>query len=105
MRNLKIIEQSDSTEEKKNPETKKLERLTQKEAQLEKACTTLKAEFIGLEHEIDKITQAIKTWFLLPEAMKRPTVIGLWGTTGVGKTSLVNRYVELLGLGLSLIHI
>lgn len=64
---------------------------------LETARQTLHAEFIGVDDTIDAIIRDISPWFLFPDLLSRPTVINLWGMTGVGKTSLVNRLVELIG--------
>lgn len=38
----------------------------------------------------------INSWFLFPEMQDRPVIINLWGLTGIGKTSLIKRLVELL---------
>jgi hypothetical protein len=40
----------------------------------------------------------MRPWYLLPETVQRPIVISVWGRTGVGKTSVVIRLVELLKL-------
>jgi len=66
---------------------------------LEAAGRTLKNEFVGLDGQIDIIINAMRPWYLLPETLQRPIVIGLWGRTGVGKTSLILRLVEILELG------
>ena len=58
----------------------------------------LKKEFIGLDNIIDKIIQLVTPWYITPEIIKRPVVISLWGMTGTGKSSVVKRLVELLGL-------
>ena len=75
------------------PETRE-ERITK----LEQAEATLKAEFIGLDSIIDKICKAITPWYITPEVINRPTIISLWGMTGTGKTSVVRRLTNLLGL-------
>ena len=66
--------------------------------ELEDAGRLLKAEFIGLDSQIDTIINAMRPWYVLPETLQRPVVIGLWGRTGVGKTSLIQRLVEILKL-------
>jgi hypothetical protein len=71
--------------------------LKEKEARLLDAAQKLKQEYSGLDAQIEQIIEAIKPWYLLPQGMHRPTVIGLWGMTGVGKTTLVVRLTELLG--------
>lgn len=75
------------------PKTKleKIKRI--KEAEL-----TLKKEFIGLDNIIEKIIQLITPWYITPEIIKRPVIVSLWGMTGTGKSSVVKRLVDLLGL-------
>ncbi len=65
---------------------------------LEDAVKTLKSEFVGLDEIIDKIKLSITPWYITPEIITRPTVISLWGMTGTGKTSVVKRLTDLLGL-------
>lgn len=63
---------------------------------LEKARKVLKQEFIGIDKIIDEIIDNVSSWYFLPDIQEKPVVVNLWGLTGVGKTSLVNRLVELL---------
>lgn len=58
----------------------------------------LRSEYIGLDAVIDQVIDAITPWYLMPEWHNRPLVVNLWGMTGTGKTSLVNRLSELLRL-------
>ena len=44
-----------------------------------------------------------RAWFVFPEYQVKPTVINLWGMTGVGKTSLVKRFCELIDFSKRLI--
>ncbi|MPM04776.1 ATP-dependent zinc metalloprotease FtsH [bioreactor metagenome] len=67
-----------------------------KQAVLENARKILKQEFIGINEIIDEIIDNVSSWFFLPDLQEKPVVVNLWGLTGVGKTSLVNRLVELL---------
>lgn len=69
----------------------------EKEIVLDIARKTLKKEFIGINHIIDEIIDNVSSWFLLPDIQEKPVIINLWGLTGVGKTSLVNRLAELIG--------
>jgi len=71
--------------------------LEQKQATLAQARETLKAEFAGLDLVIDSIFNSIGPWYMCPDMQEQPLVINLWGMTGVGKSSLVNRMVELIG--------
>lgn len=70
--------------------------LMEKHALLQKTRNQLKAEFIGIDHIIGRIIDVVTPWFLFPGIQEKPLIINLWGLTGVGKTSLVNRFVELI---------
>lgn len=67
-----------------------------KKSTLENARVILKAEFVGLDRVIDDLIESFSYWYYFPELQKKPVVINLWGLTGVGKTSLVNRLIQLL---------
>ena len=67
-----------------------------KQLVLDNARTVLKQEFIGIDKIIDEIIDNVSSWYFLPDLQEKPVVVNLWGLTGVGKTSLVNRLVELL---------
>ena len=70
--------------------------LLQKEKEINDCRKILKQEFIGIDNIIDQVLDNIKPWYMFPELIERPVVINLWGMTGCGKTSLVNRICELL---------
>lgn len=70
-----------------------------KQEVLERVCATLKSEFIGLDRVIDEVIDSISSWYFFPDLQEKPLVVNLWGLTGVGKSSLVNRLSELLGFG------
>lgn len=70
-----------------------------KQGILDNAKEVLKLEFIGIENIIDEIIDNVSSWFFLPDLQEKPVVVNLWGLTGVGKTSLVNRLVELIDFG------
>ncbi len=78
---------------KENNQSKHIQ---QKYNVLENARQTLKKEFIGIDGIIDEIIENVSAWYLMPQLLERPVVINLWGLTGVGKTSVVNRLAELL---------
>ena len=65
---------------------------------LQEARDILKKEFVGLDEIINKICESITPWYITPEIIIRPTIISLWGMTGTGKTSVVRRLMDLLGL-------
>jgi cell division protease FtsH len=67
------------------------EEILKKRDILESAKKKLKKEFVGLDEIIDEIVDNIESWYLLPEGQTRPTIVNLWGLTGVGKTSLIQR--------------
>ena len=73
-----------------------IENIKEREQRLINAQNQLKAEFIGIDSVIDSIISNIRVWYLFPEMVSKPLVINLWGLTGCGKTSLVNRLCELL---------
>jgi len=58
----------------------------------------LKKEFVGIDYVIAELMQLIKPFYILPESLTKPIIINLVSLTGCGKTSLINRLVELLDL-------
>jgi cell division protease FtsH len=78
----------------KNLEVK--ETFLEKQAILDNARKVLKQEFIGIDNIIDEIIENLSSWYFLPDLQEKPVIINLWGLTGVGKTSLINRLVELI---------
>ena len=63
---------------------------------LQTVAKQLKLEFVGLEKIIDQVIEGVMAWACVPGVQERPTIISLWGLTGVGKSSLVRRLVELM---------
>lgn len=63
---------------------------------LQKAKIQLKKEFVGLDNVIDEILNIVEPWFLFPQGQIRPAIINLFGMTGTGKTSLVQRLSQLI---------
>ena len=72
--------------------------LKEKDEKLKEARHILKTEFFGIDSVIDGIVDSFRTWYLFPDAISKPIVVNLWGMTGCGKTSLVNRLCDLLEL-------
>lgn len=66
-----------------------------KNQRLSEIAEQLKNEFIGIDSIIDQLIYAVKPWYLAAELQESPLVINLWGMTGVGKTSLIERFLEL----------
>ena len=73
--------------------------LMNKKNVLESTKEVLKKEFVGIDSIIDDVIHSIESWYIYPQGQMRPTVINLWGMTGVGKTSLIQRMSELLDIG------
>jgi hypothetical protein len=71
---------------------------TQRIGQLQHLHARLSAHHFGLDREIHRLLQAVAPWHLFPGSQARPRVIGLWGMTGTGKSSLVRNLVRELGL-------
>ena len=72
--------------------------LLSKHNKLNNIKNILKKEFIGLNDIIDEICNLVEPWYLFPSGQIRPTVVNLHGMTGVGKTSLIIRLLELLDI-------
>ncbi|MCH6201041.1 hypothetical protein MMU07_15750 [Aquiflexum sp. LQ15W] len=72
-----------------------MEQLTGISFRLESIKDKLKTEFIGLDEIIDQFIQAVNPWCCMADSQKSPLVVNLWGLTGVGKTSLVKRFLKL----------
>jgi hypothetical protein len=67
-----------------------------KKQRLDQALAVLKNEFVGIDDVLENVMDSISSWYLFPEIQERPVVINLWGLTGVGKTSLINRLSQLI---------
>jgi len=64
-------------------------------AKLEQVSAQLKSEFIGIDEIIDKLINIMASW---NDNIVRPIVVPIFGMTGVGKTSVITRMIELLNL-------
>ena len=56
----------------------------------------LKKEFYGIDKQIDEICDNVLDYITFNKFQKTPLIVNLWGMTGCGKTSLINRLLELL---------
>lgn len=72
-------------------------KVSQRKAHLDIVRGQLKTEFFGIDGVIDQIIESVQTWYLLPEILVRPPIIGCFGLTGGGKTSLIRSLVNHLG--------
>ncbi|CAB5710194.1 ATP-dependent zinc metalloprotease FtsH 3 [Delftia tsuruhatensis] len=71
--------------------------LIQRQQALTDAARQLKAELFGIDEVIDRVIDAIRAWYVLPQLISRPVIVCLWGLTGTGKTQLTRRLAQLLG--------
>lgn len=68
------------------------------------AIKQLKKEFVGIDEQIDSIMGNVRVWFLYPQLQSSPCVVNIFGMTGCGKTSLVRRIAQLLGVEKNLVY-
>lgn len=61
----------------------------------------IKNELIGLDESVDKILDSITTWYMYGNINNKPTIINLWGPTGVGKTEIIRKISNSLQVPLS----
>ena len=71
--------------------------LAQRQQALAAAAAQLKTELVGIDEVIDRVIDAIRAWYVLPQLIRRPVIVCLWGLTGTGKTQLTRRLAQLLG--------
>ena len=71
--------------------------LAQRQHTLAAAAAQLKAELVGIDDVIDRVIDAVRAWYVLPQLISRPVIVCLWGLTGTGKTQLTRRLAQLLG--------
>lgn len=84
-----------------NEETKN--NILTKKQKLEDLKIYLKTEFVGIDNIIDNVVSSMSPFYLFPESLTRPIVVNLWGMTGTGKTSLIQKIVDYLKLNKSFI--
>src|SRR5262249_3925451 len=64
--------------------------------QLHRTGAPLKTELSGSDATTDRVLDAIRAWYVLPELVQRPVIVCLWGLTGTGKTQLVRSLAQKL---------
>lgn len=72
-------------------------RIAARSEQLQRVGDELKRELFGIDTIIERVLEAIRAWYVLPELIQRPVIVCLWGLTGTGKTQLVRSLAQKLG--------
>ncbi|MES2946995.1 MAG: AAA family ATPase [Pseudomonadota bacterium] len=71
--------------------------IAERSARLADVAAELKTELFGIDTVIDRVIESLRAWYVLPEIIKRPVIICLWGLTGTGKTQLTRLIAQKLG--------
>jgi len=87
-----------------NSNTFNTQEIIKKRDLLTQASIILKKEFFGIDSVIDQIIESVSSWYFFPHMQERPVVINLWGMTGVGKSDLLERLVQLLNINDQYFH-
>ena len=58
----------------------------------------LKTEYFGIDNQIDDILRAFETWETTKEFINKPLILSVVGTTGNGKSSVINKIVKKLDI-------
>ena len=69
----------------------------ERQQNLRAIAAQLKTELIGIDDVIDRVMDAVRAWYVMPQLITRPVIVCLWGLTGTGKTQLTRRLAQLLG--------
>ncbi len=72
--------------------------LADRTAKLNGLYDRLRTNHFGIDTEIQRLLDAFAPWYRFAETQSRPQVIGLWGMTGTGKSSLIRSMVKAAGL-------
>ena len=75
-----------------------IEKIKENKEKLDSIASILKSKYRGIDNVIDEIIEKIEVWYTFDEVLYKPTVICLWGTTGVGKTNLIRDLIKLLDM-------
>ena len=71
--------------------------LARRQAQLAAIAAELKTELFGIDDVINRVIDAVRAWYVMPELITRPVIVNLWGLTGTGKTQLTRLLAQKLG--------
>lgn len=71
---------------------------------IDETILKLKKDFVGIDEQIDKVMNSVRTWYLYPNLQTRPLVVSIFGMTGTGKTALVQKIVKYLDIEKDLIY-
>ena len=71
--------------------------LAARQAQLAAIAAELKTELFGIDEVIDRVIDAVRAWYVMPQLIARPVIVCLWGLTGTGKTQLTRLLTQKLG--------
>ncbi len=71
--------------------------LAERQAELATIAAELKQELFGIDDVIDRVIDAVRAWYVMPQLIARPVIVCLWGLTGTGKTQLTRLLVQKLG--------
>lgn len=80
------------------------EELEEKNKIVDNAIVQLKKEFVGIDEQIDSVMNNVRVWYLYPKLQVSPCVVNIFGMTGCGKTSLVRRISQLLGIEKNMVY-
>lgn len=72
--------------------------IAERSARLAEVAAELKTELFGIDTVIDRVIDSLRAWYVMPELIKRPVIICLWGLTGTGKTQLTRLIAQKLNL-------
>ncbi len=70
--------------------------MTKKTGQLTEIRYKLAEEFPWSRNIPREFINRLQSWYCLPESKAKPTIINLWGMTGVGKTTFARELVNML---------
>ncbi len=73
------------------------EQMHARQQNLQTIAAQLKTELIGIDDVVDRVIDAVRAWYVMPQLITRPVIVCLWGLTGTGKTQLTRRLAQLLG--------